>query len=55
MTAVFGPLRGTNSDCRKFELRDGVGGDRGGDGGGLPVNIRVIDQIDCKRKSKDHH
>ena len=46
-----GSLGWANCDSWVVKFTDGLGGDEGGNGGGLPISIRTIDQAKSQRKT----
>ena len=50
-----GSLGWANCDSWVVKFTDGLGGDEGGNGGGLPISIGTVDQNKSSGKPKDHH
>ena len=50
-----GALRRADGHRGEVEVRNGVGGDGGDHGGGLPVPVGLTDQHRCPQEAKTHH
>ena len=53
--SCVGALRRADGHRGEVEVRNGVGGDGGDHGGGLPVPVGLADQHCCPQEAKAHH